>query len=44
MSKEIPSTQVEKIRDNFNSNLSKKPILGKTKKVTWESKRRFSNI
>lgn len=44
MSKELPTTQVEKIRDNFNNNISKKAILGKTKKVTWESKRRFNNI
>jgi hypothetical protein len=36
--------QLNSLRDNYNRLQSKRGIAGKTKKVQWESKRRFSNI
>jgi len=43
MNKEA-NPQINQIREEFNNRVSKKNLLGKAKKVTWESKRRFSNI
>ena len=36
--------QLNSLRDNFNRLQSKRVMAGKTKKVQWEAKRRFSNI
>ncbi len=36
--------QLNALRDNYNKLVSKRVMVGKSKKVQWESKRRFSNI
>ena len=36
--------QLNSLRDNFNDLVSKKRMIGSTKRVIWQSKRRFSNI
>lgn len=36
--------QLNELRNNYNNLVSKKLYLSKTKKVQWESKRRFGNI
>lgn len=36
--------QLNTLRANYNELVSKKLFLGKSKKVQWESKRRFGNI
>ena len=36
--------QLNSLRDNYNKLVYKKLYLAKSKKVQWESKRRFSNI
>jgi hypothetical protein len=36
--------QLNSLRDNYNKLVSKKAMVGRSKKVVWESKRRFSNI
>tara|TARA_R110000803_G_scaffold76023_1_gene140512 strand:- start:201 stop:368 length:168 start_codon:yes stop_codon:yes gene_type:complete len=36
--------QLNALRDNYNKLISKKVVMGKSKKVQWESKRRFSSI
>jgi hypothetical protein len=36
--------QLNSLRDNYNKLVSKKVMVGRSKKVAWESKRRFSNI
>tara|TARA_R110001592_G_scaffold123076_4_gene330540 strand:- start:3959 stop:4090 length:132 start_codon:yes stop_codon:yes gene_type:complete len=40
----VSGPQLTQIREEFNLRVGKKLILGKSKKVYWESKRRFSNI
>ena len=44
MAKQNSGPQLNSLRDNFNRLQSKRVMAGKTKKVQWESKRRFSNI
>jgi|TARA_R100001198_G_scaffold85623_1_gene59951 hypothetical protein len=36
--------QLNQTRDDFNKRVGKKSMLGRTKKVQWEARRRFSNI
>jgi hypothetical protein len=36
--------QLNQVRDDFNKRVGKKSMLGRTKKVQWEARRRFSNI
>jgi len=36
--------QLNSLRDNFNDLVSKKRMIGSTKRVVWKSKRRFGNI
>ena len=36
--------QLNSLRDNFNELVSKKRMVGSTKRVIWKSKRRFGNI
>ena len=36
--------QLNQAREDFNKRVSRKSMLGKSKKVQWESKRRFCNI
>ena len=36
--------QLNQLRDNFNELVSKKRMVGSTKRVIWKSKRRFGNI
>ena len=36
--------QLNSLRNNFNDLVSKKRMVGSTKRVIWQSKRRFSNI
>ena len=36
--------QLNALRSNYNKLVSKKLYLSKSKKVLWESKRRFGNI
>jgi hypothetical protein len=36
--------QLNSLRDNFNELVSKRRLIGSTKRVIWQSKRRFSNI
>jgi hypothetical protein len=36
--------QLNALRSNYNKLVSKKLYLSKSKKVQWESKRRFGNI
>jgi hypothetical protein len=36
--------QLNALRSNYNKLVSKKLYLSKTKKVQWESKRRFGSI
>ena len=40
----VSGPQLTQIREEFNLRVERKLILGKTKKIFWESKRRFSNI
>lgn len=44
MSSKSSGPQLNALRDNYNKLVSKKAMAGKSKKVQWESKRRFSNI
>jgi hypothetical protein len=44
MSASNSGPQLNSIRDNFNQSVSKKRMVGSTKRVIWKSKRRFSNI
>lgn len=44
MSSKSSGPQLNALRDNYNKLVSKKAMVGKSKKVQWESKRRFSNI
>jgi len=37
-------SQVNSVRNSFNSNVSRLSILGKTKKVKWDGKRRNRSI
>ena len=36
--------QLNQLRDNFNELVSKKRMVGSTKRVIWKYKRRFGNI
>ena len=36
--------QLNSLRNNFNELVSKRKMVGSTKRVIWQSKRRFSNI
>ena len=36
--------QLNQLRDNFNNLVSKKRMMGSSKRVLWANKRRFSNI
>jgi hypothetical protein len=36
--------QLNSLRDNFNELVSKRRMAGSTKRVIWQSKRRFGNI
>jgi len=36
--------QLNQLRDNFNQLVSKKKMMGSSKRIVWASKRRFSNI
>ena len=38
------NTQLNIDRNAFNARVSKLNMLGKSKKIQWESKRRFCNI
>jgi len=38
------NNQINNTRESFNEKVSKLSILGKTKKVQWEDKRRFRSI
>jgi len=38
------NSQLNNARESFNEKVSKLSILGKTKKVQWENKRRFRSI
>jgi hypothetical protein len=40
----ISGPQLNQVRDDFNNRVGKKSILGKTKKVIWTYRRRYSNI
>jgi|MEHZ01.5.fsa_nt_MEHZ011601920.1_9 hypothetical protein len=44
MSSNASGPQLNSLRDNFNDLVSKKRMVGSTKRVIWQSKRRFSNI
>ena len=44
MSAKNSGPQLNSLRDNYNKLVSKKSIAGKSKKVQWESKRRFTSI
>lgn len=36
--------QLNQIRNDFNNRVSKKSMLGKTKRVLWANSRRYSSI
>jgi len=36
--------QLNSLRDNFNQLVSKRKMMGSSKRVLWAQKRRFSNI
>jgi len=36
--------QLNQPRNDFNKRVTKKAMLGRTKKIQWEARRRFSNI
>ena len=36
--------QLNSLRNNFNELVSKRKMVGSTKRVIWQSSRRFSNI
>lgn len=36
--------QLNSVRDNYNKLVSKRRMVGSTKRVIWQSKRRFGNI
>lgn len=44
MSIKSAGPQLNQTRDDFNKRVEKKSILGNTKKVIWNSRRRHSNI
>ena len=44
MAEKNSGPQLNSLRDNYNRLQSRRVMAGKTKKVQWESKRRFSNI
>lgn len=44
MSAKNSGPQLNSLRDNYNKLVSKRAMAGKSKKVQWESKRRFTSI
>lgn len=38
------NSQINNVRSSYNEKVSKLSMLGKTKKIQWENKRRYSNI
>jgi|TARA_R110000796_G_scaffold38699_6_gene97127 hypothetical protein len=44
MMQKTAGPQLNQAREDFNNRVSKKSMLGKSKKIQWESKRRFCNI
>ena len=44
MSEKNSGPQLNSLRDNYNKLVSKKAIAGKSKRVQWESNRRFTSI
>ena len=44
MMQKTAGPQLNQVRDDFNKRVTRKAILGKTKKIQWEARRRFSNI
>jgi hypothetical protein len=38
------NTQVNSIRDQFNSRVEKRVMASKTKRVQWSNRRRFTSI
>jgi hypothetical protein len=44
MSAKNSGPQLNSLRDNYNKLVSKRVLASKSKKVQWESKRRFTSI
>ena len=44
MSANASGPQLNSLRNNFNELVSKKKMVGSTKRVAWQAKRRFGNI
>jgi hypothetical protein len=44
MSAKNSGPQLNSLRDNYNKLVSKKAMASKSKKVQWESRRRFTSI
>ena len=44
MSSNASGPQLNSLRNNFNELDTKRKMVGSTKRVIWQSKRRFSNI
>ena len=44
MMQKTAGPQLNQARDDFNKRVGQKSILGKTKKVMWGNRRRYSNI
>ena len=44
MASKSSGPQLNSLRDNYNKLVSKRVMAGKSKKVQWESRRRFGNI
>jgi len=44
MSAKNSGPQLNSLRDNYNKLVSKKAMASRSKKVQWESKRRFTSI
>lgn len=40
----ITGQQINSLRENYNKLVSKRVITGKSKRVQWENKRRFTSI
>ena len=40
----LSGPQLNQARDDFNTRVEKKSILGKSKKIKWTYKRRYGNI
>jgi len=44
MASKSSGPQLNSLRDNYNKLVSKRVMASKSKKVQWESRRRFGNI